>query len=104
MQPFDIRSHGPQFCLYLFVTAIDVIDATDDRLSFTKMSGYRPIEDEGDGLKSYVSICIALLLGLRTVPTFCVACCSRPSILRSFACQEPVTNFMPTAFPPTSSR
>jgi hypothetical protein len=31
------------------------------------MSKYRTIEDEGDGLKSYVSICIALLLGLRPV-------------------------------------
>jgi len=39
----------------------------DDRLSFNKMSNYRRIEDEGDGLKSYVWICIALLLGLRPV-------------------------------------
>jgi hypothetical protein len=39
----------------------------EDRLSFVKMSKYRRIEDEGDGLKSYVSICIALLLGLRPV-------------------------------------
>jgi hypothetical protein len=39
----------------------------EDRLSFVKMSKCRRIEDEGDGLKSYVSICIALLLGLRPV-------------------------------------
>jgi hypothetical protein len=43
------------------------IPPADDRLSFVKMSSYRRIEDEGDGLKSYVSICIALLLGLRPV-------------------------------------
>jgi hypothetical protein len=39
----------------------------EDRLSFENMSKYRTIEDEGDGLKSYVSICIALLLGLRPI-------------------------------------
>ncbi len=43
------------------------LPSSDDRLSFAKMSRYRTIEDEGDGLKSYVSICIALLLGLRPV-------------------------------------
>jgi hypothetical protein len=43
------------------------LPSADDRHSFTTMSKYRTIEDEGDGLKSYVSICIALLLGLRPV-------------------------------------
>jgi hypothetical protein len=52
--------------LFLRVADGDLPPA-DDRLSFAKMSNYRTIEDEGDGLKSYVSICIALLLGLRPV-------------------------------------
>jgi AAA domain, putative AbiEii toxin, Type IV TA system len=39
----------------------------NDRLSFKKMSDYRTIESEGDGLKSYVAICIALLLGQRPI-------------------------------------
>lgn len=43
------------------------LPTADDRHSIVKMSNYRTIEDEGDGLKSYVSICIALLLGLRPV-------------------------------------
>jgi hypothetical protein len=43
------------------------LPSAEDRHSFVKMSNYRTIEDEGDGLKSYVSICIALLLGLRPV-------------------------------------
>jgi hypothetical protein len=43
------------------------LPTADDRHSFIEMSKYRTIEDEGDGLKSYVSICIALLLGQRPV-------------------------------------
>jgi hypothetical protein len=39
----------------------------DDRLSPLKMAGYRAIESEGDGLKSYVATCIAILLGRRPV-------------------------------------
>ena len=39
----------------------------EDRLSFKRMSDYRTIESEGDGLKSYVAICIALLLGQRPI-------------------------------------
>lgn len=39
----------------------------EDRLSPKKMSAYRTIETEGDGLKSYVATCIALLLGRRPV-------------------------------------
>jgi AAA domain, putative AbiEii toxin, Type IV TA system len=43
------------------------LPSAEDRLSTKKMSKYRTIESEGDGLKSYVTICIALLLGLRPV-------------------------------------
>jgi hypothetical protein len=39
----------------------------EDRHSPKKMSKYRTIETEGDGLKSYVTICIALLLGRRPI-------------------------------------
>jgi hypothetical protein len=39
----------------------------EDRLSPQKMMAYRTIESEGDGLKSYVATCIALLLGRRPV-------------------------------------
>ena len=39
----------------------------NDRLSVTKMSKHRTIETEGDGLKSYAAICIALLLGRRPI-------------------------------------
>jgi hypothetical protein len=41
--------------------------APDDRLSFREMAKYRTIETEGDGLKSYVAICIAVLLGRRPI-------------------------------------
>jgi len=40
---------------------------SEDRLSPAKMMAYRTIESEGDGLKSYVATCIALLLGRRPV-------------------------------------
>ena len=39
----------------------------DDRHSYVKMLEDRTIETEGDGLKSYVAICVALLLGNRPV-------------------------------------
>jgi len=39
----------------------------EDCLSPAKMMAYRTIESEGDGLKSYVATCIALLLGRRPV-------------------------------------
>ncbi len=39
----------------------------DDRLSPRKMTAHRTIESEGDGLKSYVATCIAILLGRRPV-------------------------------------
>lgn len=41
------------------------IPTAEDRLSPIKMEQYRSIETEGDGLKSYVSTCVALLLGRR---------------------------------------
>jgi AAA domain, putative AbiEii toxin, Type IV TA system len=37
------------------------------KLSPVKMRNYRTIEDEGDGLKSYVAICLALLLGQKSI-------------------------------------
>jgi AAA domain, putative AbiEii toxin, Type IV TA system len=43
------------------------LPSAEDRHSTKKMSQYRTIETEGDGLKSYVTICIALLLGQRPV-------------------------------------
>ncbi len=38
-----------------------------DRHSVEKMSKYRTIEDEGDGMKSYVATCVSILLGRRPV-------------------------------------
>jgi predicted ATP-dependent endonuclease of OLD family len=37
-----------------------------DKLSIPKMQNYRSIENEGDGLKSYVAICMQLLLGRKS--------------------------------------
>jgi hypothetical protein len=39
----------------------------DDRLSPKTMAKHRAIESEGDGMKSYVATCVALLLGRRPV-------------------------------------
>ncbi len=39
----------------------------EKRLDPAKMRDYRLIEDEGDGFKSYIAICITLLLGRRPV-------------------------------------
>jgi energy-coupling factor transporter ATP-binding protein EcfA2 len=44
-----------------------VLPSDQDRLSIWRMAEYRSIEDEGDGLKSYVATCVALLLGQRPV-------------------------------------
>jgi hypothetical protein len=41
------------------------IPTASDRLSPIKMNRFRTIETEGDGLKSYVATCVALLLGRR---------------------------------------
>lgn len=43
------------------------IPLAEDRLEPQKMREYREIESEGDGMRSYVGICIALLLGRRPV-------------------------------------
>jgi hypothetical protein len=43
------------------------VPSAEDRHSPTKMATYRRIETEGDGLKSYVATCVALLLGRRPV-------------------------------------
>lgn len=41
--------------------------SAEDRLEPAKMRQYRLIEDEGDGFKSYIAICLTLLLGRRPV-------------------------------------
>lgn len=41
--------------------------SAEDRLSHKKMAEFRTIESEGDGMKSYVATCVALLLGRRPV-------------------------------------
>lgn len=41
--------------------------SAEDRLEPAKMREYRLIEDEGDGFKSYIAICLTLLLGRRPV-------------------------------------
>lgn len=43
------------------------IPSAEDRLEPAKMRDYRLIEDEGDGFKSYIAICLTLLLGRRPV-------------------------------------
>ena len=43
------------------------LPTAEDRLSHKKMATYRSIETEGDGMKSYVATCVALLLGQRPV-------------------------------------
>jgi hypothetical protein len=55
-------TRGPTICLRV---CEGELPSADDRLSFQIMSKYRTIESEGDGLKSYVAICVALLLGHR---------------------------------------
>ena len=53
--------------LSLRVSDQGVLPTAEDRLSPKKMAQFRTIESEGDGLKSYVAICVALLLGRRPV-------------------------------------
>jgi hypothetical protein len=43
------------------------LPTAEERLSHKKMAAFRSIEDEGDGMKSYVATCVALLLGRRPV-------------------------------------
>lgn len=43
------------------------VPTAEERLSVKEMSKYRAIEDEGDGMKSYVATCITLLLGRRPI-------------------------------------
>ena len=45
----------------------DALPSAKDRLSTEKMSEYRTIVDEGDGMKSYVATCVSILLGRRPV-------------------------------------
>jgi hypothetical protein len=58
-------SRGNAVCLR--VSDSRVLPSAEDRLSPKKMAQYRQIESEGDGLKSYVATCVALLLGRRPV-------------------------------------
>jgi len=58
-------SRGSILCLR--VSDEGVLPTPEDRLSPKKMSRYRSIETEGDGFKSYVATCVALLLGRRPV-------------------------------------
>lgn len=44
-----------------------VLPSAEDRLSAKKMSSYRTIMEEGDGMKSYIATCISVLLGRRPV-------------------------------------
>jgi hypothetical protein len=60
----DISS-GTGICLR--VSDGGAIPSAEERLSPKTMNRYRSIESEGDGLKSYVAICVALLLGRRPV-------------------------------------
>jgi AAA domain, putative AbiEii toxin, Type IV TA system len=58
-------SRGNSICLR--VSDEGVLPTTEERLSPKKMITFRSIETEGDGLKSYVATCVALLLGRRPV-------------------------------------
>lgn len=49
----------------LKVSDAGILPTFEERLSHKKMSEFRSIESEGDGMKSYVSTCVALLLGTR---------------------------------------
>lgn len=43
------------------------VPSPEDRLSHKKMAEFRSIDTEGDGMKSYLATCVALLLGQRPV-------------------------------------
>ncbi len=58
-------SRGSILCLR--VGQGDALPSAKDRLSTEKMSEYRTIADEGDGMKSYVATCVSILLGRRPV-------------------------------------
>jgi AAA domain, putative AbiEii toxin, Type IV TA system len=58
-------SRGTTLCLR--VSDEGVLPTAEERLSPKKMAAFRSIESEGDGLKSYVATCVALLLGRRPV-------------------------------------
>lgn len=58
-------SRGNAVCLR--VSDAGLLPSAEDRLSPKKMALYRQIESEGDGLKSYVATCVALLLGRRPI-------------------------------------
>jgi hypothetical protein len=53
--------------LCLRVARSDALPSAEDRHSIEKMSKFRTIEDEGDGMKSYVATCVSVLLGRRPV-------------------------------------
>lgn len=53
--------------LCLRVSDSPEMPSADDRLEPSKMKQYRLMEDEGDGFKSYMAICLSLLLGRRPV-------------------------------------
>lgn len=58
-------SRGNSLCLR--VSDEGILPTAEERLSPKRMAAYRSIETEGDGPKSYVATCIALLLGRRPV-------------------------------------
>lgn len=58
-------SRGNTMCIR--VSDEGLLPTAEDRLSPKIMSTYRTIESEGDGLKSYVATCVALLLGRRPI-------------------------------------
>lgn len=58
-------SRGNMICLR--VSDEGELPTAEERLSPKKMVAFRTIETEGDGLKSYVATCVALLLGRRPV-------------------------------------
>jgi hypothetical protein len=59
------QSRGNHLCIR--VSDSPEMPPAEERLSPTRMSGYRTLEQEGDGMKSYVATCVALLLGRRPV-------------------------------------
>lgn len=51
----------------LKVSEVGQFPSDKDRRSVVKMTGVRSVESEGDGMKSYLATCLALLLGRRPV-------------------------------------
>lgn len=58
-------TRGNKLCLR--VSDTPEMPSSDDRLEPERMRKFRLIEDEGDGFKSYIAICLTLLLGQRPV-------------------------------------